>query len=206
MRIPQQLPPQFDFNRPNSTVHPTSTPLNHPNIMNSYKDNRRNVTNDGGINITFTGQTIYYSPPSHMTQVKYHANISPGTRAAPTTNKTALTHPRYNGTSPSSLHTNMYSEPRSMKDHDCNFIRDMKQKIDVFLIQEHWLFHCELNMLSEIHTEIAGSGKSVDSDDPISASYVPRGYGGVAILWNKSIDKYIKPISDGSNRIHCVIN
>ncbi|CAC5367026.1 unnamed protein product [Mytilus coruscus] len=80
----------------------------------------------------------------------------------------------------------------------------MKQEMDIFLIQEHWLFHCELNMLSEIHDEIAGSSKAVDSDDPMSASYMPRGYGGVAILWNKAIDKYIKPISDGSNRIQCV--
>ncbi|CAG2193477.1 unnamed protein product [Mytilus edulis] len=85
-----------------------------------------------------------------------------------------------------------------------NFIRKMEKEIDIFLIQEHWLFHCELNMLSEIHDNIAGSGKAVDSDDPISASFMPRGFGGVAILWNKAIDKYIKPITDGSTRIQCV--
>lgn len=41
--------------------------------------------------------------------------------------------------------------------------------------------------LSEIHDEIAGSGKAVDSVDPTSASYMPRGYGGVALLLNKAI-------------------
>ncbi|CAC5416669.1 unnamed protein product [Mytilus coruscus] len=61
----------------------------------------------------------------------------------------------------------------------------MKQEIDIFLIQEHWLFHCELNMLSEIHTEIAGSGKAVDSDDPTSASYMAIGYGGKKTLQGK---------------------
>ncbi|CAC5416670.1 unnamed protein product [Mytilus coruscus] len=113
----QQLPPQFDINRQNPTVHPTSIPMKHLNTMNSNKDNRSNVTNDGGINRTLTGQTIYYSPPSYMT-VKYQAFISPGTRTASKTNqKIAYTHPRYSGTLPSTLHTTMYKEACSMKDH-----------------------------------------------------------------------------------------
>jgi exonuclease III len=33
---------------------------------------------------------------------------------------------------------------------------------------------------------------------------MPRGYGGVAILWKKDIDNMIKPIDLGSERIQCV--
>jgi len=33
---------------------------------------------------------------------------------------------------------------------------------------------------------------------------MPRGYGGVAILWKKDIDHMIKPIDLGSERIQCV--
>ena len=35
---------------------------------------------------------------------------------------------------------------------------------------------------------------------------MPRGYGGVAVLWRKSLDKYmyIKSLPDGGNRIQCV--
>ena len=34
--------------------------------------------------------------------------------------------------------------------------------------------------------------------------FMPRGYGGVAILWKKDIDHMIKPIDLGSERIQCV--
>ena len=33
---------------------------------------------------------------------------------------------------------------------------------------------------------------------------MPRGYGGVAVLWNRNIDKTVRPIPDGGNRIQCV--
>ncbi|CAC5367027.1 unnamed protein product [Mytilus coruscus] len=60
----QQLPPQFNVDHQNLTVHPTCIPPNHMNTMNSNKDTRSNVSNDIGANRTLSGQTIYYSPPS----------------------------------------------------------------------------------------------------------------------------------------------
>ncbi|CAG2193575.1 unnamed protein product [Mytilus edulis] len=93
-------------------------------------------------------------------------------------------HPHFNSTLPSTVQTKICVEPQPLINHN----------------QHTW----QGNQQNKIHDEIAGSGKAVDSDDPISASFMPRGYGGVAILWNKAIDKYIKPITDGSNRIQCV--
>ncbi|CAG2253597.1 DHRS11 [Mytilus edulis] len=84
------------------------------------------------------------------------------------------------------------------------FFQEIEKSIDIILIQEHWLFHFELEQLKELHPKLVGVGKAVDSDNPIAASHVPRGYGGVAVLWQKSIDRYIKPLPDGSSRLQCI--
>ena len=33
---------------------------------------------------------------------------------------------------------------------------------------------------------------------------MPRGYGGVAIIWRKDIDHIIRPLEDGPEKIQCV--
>jgi hypothetical protein len=33
---------------------------------------------------------------------------------------------------------------------------------------------------------------------------MPRGYGGVAVIWRKEIDHIIRPIEDGSEKIQCI--
>ena len=54
-----------------------------------------------------------------------------------------------------------------------------------------WLFDCQLDLLNEIHNDYIGIGKAVDSNDPIPPIQMPRGYGGVAILWKKELDSLI---------------
>ena len=44
----------------------------------------------------------------------------------------------------------------------------------------------------------------MDTGDPILPVQMPRGYGGVAILWKKAVDHLVKGIPDGSNRIQCI--
>jgi hypothetical protein len=72
------------------------------------------------------------------------------------------------------------------------------------MIQEHWLFDCQLNILQEIHQDYNGAGKSVDSNDPILPYQMPRGYGSVAILWRKDLDSCITPLKVGNERIQCI--
>ena len=72
------------------------------------------------------------------------------------------------------------------------------------MIQEHWLFDCQLNILQEIHQDYNGAGKSVDSNDPILPYQMPRGYGSVAILWRKDLDSCITPLKVGNKRIQCI--
>ena len=59
-------------------------------------------------------------------------------------------------------------------------------------------------MLKGIHEDFNGAGKGVDSGDPITPVQMPRGYGGIGILWKKDIDHLVTELPDGSNRIKCV--
>lgn len=81
---------------------------------------------------------------------------------------------------------------------------ELMKSEDIILIQEHWLFKCQLNLLNEINVNLMASGKSVDFYDPIPPIQIPRGYGGVAILWNKSIDHLVNDLELGNERIKCI--
>ncbi|CAC5360673.1 unnamed protein product [Mytilus coruscus] len=50
----------------------------------------------------------------------------------------------------------------------------------------------QLNILQELHNDFTGTGKGVDSNDRIQPYPIPRGYGGVAILWKKNLDKLVQ--------------
>ena len=76
-------------------------------------------------------------------------------------------------------------------------IDKLSQNYDIILLQEHWLFDCQLHKLKEFHENYSGLGKAVNSDDPILPVQMPRGYGGVGILWKKDIDHLISVIPDG---------
>ena len=85
-------------------------------------------------------------------------------------------------------------------------MENFKNKMDILLLQEHWLFDHELYLLDEIHTQFCGKGKAVDSDSSTCDLFIRshRGYGGVAIIWDRTIDQYVKPLDDGNNRIQCI--
>lgn len=75
---------------------------------------------------------------------------------------------------------------------------------DIILVQEHWLSKCQLNLLDEINEQFMTSGKSVDHYNPKSPAQIPRGYGGVAIIWNKNIDHIVNDLDIGRERINCI--
>ena len=75
---------------------------------------------------------------------------------------------------------------------------------DIILIQEHWMFKSQLNLLDEINECFMASGKSVDFYDPIPPIQIPLGYGGVAILWNKNIDYLVNGLDLGNESIKCI--
>ena len=42
------------------------------------------------------------------------------------------------------------------------FFKIMENRMDIILLQEHWLYHYELDLLNEIHSDFKGIGKAVD--------------------------------------------
>ena len=59
-------------------------------------------------------------------------------------------------------------------------------------------------MLNEIGENICYTAKGVDKDNPIQRTQVPRGYGGVAVLWRKFIDHMIRELPDGNECMHSI--
>ena len=72
------------------------------------------------------------------------------------------------------------------------------------MVQEHWYFDCKLGKLGTVCEKMSGTGKAVDTGDPILPVQMPRGYGGVGVLWRKSIDHLVTSVHDGANRIQCI--
>jgi len=73
-------------------------------------------------------------------------------------------------------------------------INDLLRNNNFILIQEHWLFENQLHLIGKIDKEIYYAAKGVDKYDPLPPKYLPRGYGGVAIIWKKDIDHLVKPL------------
>lgn len=87
----------------------------------------------------------------------------------------------------------------------CSLIfNELAKSNDIVLIQEHWLFKCQLQLLNELCDQFIASGKSVDFYDPIPPIQIPRGYGGVAIFWKKYIDYIVNDLELGNERIKCI--
>ncbi|CAC5398499.1 unnamed protein product [Mytilus coruscus] len=59
-------------------------------------------------------------------------------------------------------------------------------------------------MLIGLNKYYTGTGKAVDFKDPIPPTRMPRGHGGVAIVWKKQLDSYITPLPDGNERIQFI--
>ena len=66
-------------------------------------------------------------------------------------------------------------------------IEELASKADVILIQVYL-------MISNIY---CGTGKAVDTGDPILPIQMSRRYGGVGLLWKKEIDHLIQVQKDG---------
>ena len=44
----------------------------------------------------------------------------------------------------------------------------------------------------------------ISENNPIQPTQMPRGYGGVAILWKQEIDNIIRPLPDCGERLQCI--
>ena len=91
---------------------------------------------------------------------------------------------------------------RSVK-NSVHEVRELCEKFDLILIQEHWLLPNELGMLNNIHPEFMSVAHSaVDISHDV---LVGRPYGGTAILYRKSLSNFITRVSSPNPRISAVV-
>jgi hypothetical protein len=85
-------------------------------------------------------------------------------------------------------------------------IEEQLKQHQIILIQEHCLsvFEAQINTIGDLNKNINFVGKGVDKYYPVLPKSMPRGYGGVAIIWRENIDHLIKILPDGTERIQCV--
>ena len=77
-------------------------------------------------------------------------------------------------------------------------IRDLCSKCDILILQETWLLPNNLSLLDKVHSEFTSfSMSSVD----MSTQFVGRPYGGLSIMWRKSIGDRCSIITFDDDRI-----
>lgn len=83
-----------------------------------------------------------------------------------------------------------------------NHITDLCEVHDIIALQEHWLLPDDLGYLDKIHPDFSSYG--VSAVDTTTGVLKGRPYGGVAILWKRSVFPNVRPIDTGSTRVAAV--
>ena len=73
--------------------------------------------------------------------------------------------------------------------------------IDILLIQETWLIRGNLLKLNGIHQDYLAYGVSGIDESKV---LLGRPYGGLAVLWHKSVAQYVKRVDSGCERLCCI--
>ena len=89
---------------------------------------------------------------------------------------------------------------KNIKTNDA-YVCDLLSKYDALNMQEHWLFDFQLPDIDKRHTKHLAHGRAVDEDNPLPPTQKPRGYGGVALIYNKDLNLGIKKLQLGSSPI-----
>jgi len=78
-------------------------------------------------------------------------------------------------------------------------INQLCERYDIIFIQEHWLRDDELTMIKTVHPDFTGFG--ISAMDTSNGLLLGRPYGGVCILWRKSMAKYINVVQYDDKRL-----
>ncbi|CAG2248365.1 unnamed protein product [Mytilus edulis] len=85
-----------------------------------------------------------------------------------------------------------------------NYFNELLDKHDIILLQEHWLFNYEKEQLKQHHSDFLTFSRHIDDDEPMSPIGRPRGHGGIAILYRKSMSSMFSQLPDGNNRVQAI--
>ena len=105
----------------------------------------------------------------------------------------------------------MCSEKLSIVSYNSGGLGDINREIiediltdsgaDILLLQETWLLQRDLGILNSFNTNFLAKGKSSVRDNTILCG---RPYGGLGILWNKSLSLCVKPLSVECDRVDAI--
>ena len=84
-----------------------------------------------------------------------------------------------------------------------NEIASLCQSCDVVFLQEHWLLHNELDILSNIHPDFLSLGHS--SVDASQGLLLGRPFGGTCILYNKALSNLVVFVETSNPRISALM-
>ncbi|VDI33131.1 Hypothetical predicted protein, partial [Mytilus galloprovincialis] len=83
-------------------------------------------------------------------------------------------------------------------------LNELLDKHDIILLQEHWLFNYEKEQLKQHHSDFLTFSRHIDDDEPMCPIGRPRGHGGIAILYRKSMSSLFSHHPDGNNRVEAI--
>lgn len=87
---------------------------------------------------------------------------------------------------------------RSIK-NSAQAVKDLCQIADIVVLQEHWLLPNNLNFLSSLDKEFLTYGSS--AVDLGKGLLYGRPFGGVAVVWRKSLGVTVSIVSDDDDRV-----
>ncbi|CAC5370537.1 unnamed protein product [Mytilus coruscus] len=180
-------------------------------IINQFNENVNNTSNSQPTNQRNT-RCADNSDIRNDTPIMQE---SPMTGFAPTSNTTLprdSTKPTITCPTPTKM-TPQQSELRILSFNCKNvktiapFIENMRNQVDIILLQEHWLFPHELNLLDELNSHFCGKGKSIDSGKNTCELMIKsvRGYGVSAYLPTKAENDKFEEFSECIDQLFEII-
>ena len=91
---------------------------------------------------------------------------------------------------------------RGFKERNYNYIWKLYEKCDFLLLQETWLYNCQVkNIVDVLPGSVCHAISSMDDSDN---GRIGRPYGGVAIVWNRSLPFFLQPVQTINPRIAAI--
>ena len=87
---------------------------------------------------------------------------------------------------------------------NASYLINMSRDDNIICLQETWLWTFKSNVIDSLVPSYDSFMRCSDMNENISNFQVPRGKGGIAIIWPKSFGKQMKRLEDGNERIQAV--
>ena len=81
------------------------------------------------------------------------------------------------------------------------YFQKLCKAFNIVCIQEHWLWEFQSQEISKLSSEKDFIIHCSDYLEPITGDRLPRGKGGVCILWPKEWSSKVKRLNDGNERV-----